>query len=146
MNAILIQKIADAFLKAFRGLLRSIPVILIVVLMISLLKVYIRPEAIAGLFGFSPFTDTFLGAAFGSVLAGNSINSYIIGSGFLSSGVPFAAVSAFLASWVIVGVAQLPAESAQLGTRFAVLRAVIGFFFSVFIGMLTAMVFGGGLV
>jgi len=125
---------------------RSVPAILIVVLLISLLKTYVAAESIVRFFGLGSFTDTLLGALFGSILAGNSINSNIIGSELLSAGVPYAAVTSFLAAWVIVGIVQLPAESVQLGTRFAVTRAVAGFFLSVAMGLLLAIFFRTGLI
>ncbi|MGC9313410.1 MAG: permease [Sediminispirochaetaceae bacterium] len=141
-----VQKIKTAFQKAFRGMFRSVPAILIVVLLISLLKTYVAADSIVRFFGLCSFTDTLLGALFGSILAGNSINSYIIGSELLSAGVPYAAVTSFLAAWVIVGIVQLPAESVQLGTRFAVTRAVAGFFLSVGLGLLLALFFRTGLI
>lgn len=126
-------------------MVRSIPIILTVVLLISLLKTWVPPKAIVGLFGFSPVTDTFIGALFGSILAGNSINSYIIGSQLLTDGAPLCAVTAFLATWVIVGIAQLPAESAELGTRFALYRTAVGFLFSIVLALIVSFILGGAL-
>jgi len=146
MKENMIPKILTAFKKAFRGMLRSLPLIVIVVLLISLLKTFIATDSLVRFFGYSIFIDTLLGAGLGSILAGNSINSYIIGSELLSAGVPFAAVASFLAAWVIVGIAQLPAEVAQLGIRFALLRAAAGFFLSVGLGLLLYFFFGAGLL
>ena len=134
-----------ALAKAAKGLTRSIPVILIVILLISLVKTYLPAGAVAGFFGLSAVTDTLIGGLFGSILAGNSINSYIIGEEMLENGVPLSAVTAFLAAWVIVGIVQLPAESHELGTRFALWRAALGFIFSIGIALITTLVFGGSL-
>lgn len=135
----------DSLAKSLLSMVKSIPIILTVVLLISLLKTWMPPKAIVGLFGFSPVTDTFIGALFGSVLAGNSINSYIIGSQLLADGAPLCAVTAFLATWVIVGIAQLPAESAELGTRFALYRTAVGFLFSIVIALIVSLILGGSL-
>lgn len=134
-----------ALAKAAKGLTRSIPVILTVILLISLVKTYLPAGAVTGFFGLSAVTDTLIGGLFGSILAGNSINSYIIGEEMLENGAPLSAVTAFLAAWVIVGIVQLPAESHELGTRFALWRAALGFIFSIGIAIITALVFGGSL-
>jgi uncharacterized membrane protein YraQ (UPF0718 family) len=140
-----IRKFSNALLKAVKGLTRSIPVILTVILLISLLKTYVPAESIIGVFGFSTVTDTLIGAVFGSVFAGHSINSYIIGSQLLTNGAPLSAVTAFLATWVIVGVVQLPAEAQELGGGFALKRTLLGFVFSVVIALIVSIVFGGSL-
>lgn len=135
-----------SLMKSLLSMMRSLPIILTVIMLISLLKTWVPPKVIVGLFGFSPVTDTLIGALFGSILAGNSINSYIIGSQLLTDGAPLCAVTAFLATWVIVGIAQLPAESAELGTRFALYRTAVGFIFSIIIALIVSVVLGGGLV
>ena len=135
----------QALQKALRGITKATPVILTVVLLISLIKTYLPAGSVVRFFGLSGFTDTLIGALFGSILAGNSINSYIIGSGLLEKGAPLTAVTAFLASWVIVGIAQLPAESAELGGRFALLRAGAGFLFSLAVAIIVTALLGGSL-
>ena len=137
--------VKGSLVKAVKGITKNLPVILTVILLISLLKTYVPPKSIVGLFGFSAVTDTAIGALFGSILAGNSINSYIIGEQLLADGVPAAAVTAFLASWVIVGIAQLPAETAVLGRRFALLRAGAGFLLSIAMALIISLLLSGGL-
>ncbi len=131
--------------KALRGLSRSLPIIATVILLISLLKTYLPAKAVVSFFGSSNIADTTIGALFGSILAGNSINSYIIGEQLLLDGVPLTAVTAFLAAWVIVGVVQIPAEAAELGRRFALIRAVSGFLFSIVVALIVTIMLGGSL-
>lgn len=135
----------QALQKALRGITKAVPVILTVVLLISLIKTYLPAGSVVKFFGFSELTDTLIGALFGSILAGNSINSYIIGSELLEKGAPLIAVTAFLATWVIVGIAQLPAESAELGGRFALLRAGVGVLFSIAVAFIVTALIGGSL-
>lgn len=139
------QKVAKAFQKALRGLTRSLPIIATVVLLISLLKTYLPAKSVVRLFGASPIGDTAIGALFGSILAGNSINSYIIGEQLLKDGVPLTAVTAFLAAWVIVGVVQIPAEAGELGGRFALVRAISGFLFAIVVALVVSISLGGSL-
>ncbi len=139
------QKIINAVQKAMRGLTRSLPIIATVILLISLLKTYLPASSVVRFFGSSNLGDTAIGAVFGSILAGNSINSYIIGAQLLRDGVPLTAVTAFLAAWVIVGIVQIPAESAELGRQFAVIRAISGFLFSIVIALIVTILLGGSL-
>ena len=140
------HKIAAAFQKALRGLTRSLPIIGTVVLLISLLKTYLPAKSVLKFFGSSTIGDTTIGAVFGSILAGNSINSYIIGEQLLKDGVPLTAVTAFLAAWVIVGVVQIPAEASELGRRFALVRAVSGFLFAIVVALVVSILMGGSLL
>ena len=84
--------------------------------------------------------DTLWGACFGSILAGNPINSYIIGAALLNHGISLFAVTAFIITWVTVGLVQLPAEIASLGLRFALLRNVICLVLAIPIAILTVMI------
>src|SRR6056297_3059185 len=138
-------QLVTAFRKALRGLTGSLPIILTVVLLISLLKTYLPAKSIMRFFGHSELADTAIGTLFGSILAGNSINSYIIGEQLLKDGAPLTAVTAFLAAWVIVGVVQIPAESAELGRQFALTRAVAGFLFSMVVALVVSILLGGSL-
>ena len=140
-----LAKVSSAFQKALRGLTRSLPIIATIILLISLLKTYLPAKAVVSFFGSSDLGDTTIGALFGSILAGNSINSYIIGEQLLLDGVPLTAVTAFLAAWVIVGVVQIPAEAAELGRRFALIRAVSGFLFSIVVALVVTILLGGSL-
>lgn len=62
----------------------------------------------------------------GSILAGNPVNSYVIGDSLLTAGVGLAGVLALLLTWVNVALIQLPLEAAALGWRFAIVRNFSG--------------------
>ncbi len=51
-------------------------------------------------------------------------------------GVSLFAVTAFITSWVTVGLVQLPAEIAALGKKFALVRNVLSFITSIAIAIL----------
>jgi predicted Fe-Mo cluster-binding NifX family protein len=102
-----------------RGLL---PVMVGVILLAGLFMAFLADGFVTTLFTGSLGWDSFWGASLGSLFAGNPINSYIIGGQLLELGISLVAVTAFLCSWVTVGLVQLPAESAALGWKFAVVR------------------------
>ncbi|MFP4171168.1 MAG: hypothetical protein ACLFUV_09165 [Methanomassiliicoccales archaeon] len=113
-----------------------------VVLFIGLFKVYVPAEVISTVFTGSPLGDTFIGTLFGSISGGNPINSYILGGELLDKGVSLLAVTAFVVAWVTVGLIQLPAEAAILGRRFALIRNLICFLFSMIVAAIAVAILG----
>jgi uncharacterized membrane protein YraQ (UPF0718 family) len=124
-------------MKSLKGLINSIPTMFSVIFLIGLIKSFISFESIASIFTGNSFIDTTLGSLIGSLLAGNSINSYIIGNEMLASGISLFAVTAFLVSWVTVGFVQIPAESEMLGTRFTTTRNALSVLMAIAISLLT---------
>ncbi len=133
---------ASSLKRSARQLASMLPVLLGVVLLVGLFKVLVSKDALLSVFSGEPLPDTFLGACFGSVLAGNPVNSYVIGEALLRMGVGLFAVTAVIVTWVTVGLVQLPAEITALGARFAVSRNVAAFIVSIPIALLTALLVG----
>jgi predicted Fe-Mo cluster-binding NifX family protein len=125
-------------MKQFAGLL---PVMGGVVLLIGLFKTFLTREMISGFFLGRGLPDAFFGTCLGSLLAGNPINSYLIGGELLDRGVTLFGVTAFITAWVSVGLLQLPAEMAALGKLFALARNGLSFLFSIVMSLLTAGLF-----
>jgi len=125
-------------LRQFAALL---PVMVGVVLLVGLVNAFVSKAVLASILSGNAALDTFWGACFGSILAGNPINSYIIGGQLLEQGVSLFAVTALMVTWVTVGVVQLPAEMAALGKRFAVLRNAICFVAALPISILTVVIY-----
>ena len=94
------------------------------------------------LFSKNTLLDSAIGSFLGSILAGNPITSYILGGELLQQGVSLMAVTAFLISWVTVGIIQLPAEIALLGKNFALVRNVTAFLLSIVIAIFTVIIYG----
>jgi hypothetical protein len=122
--------------KTITSFSRMLPIIIGVLLLISLLNAAIPPATYAGIFTGNVLIDPLLGAAFGSMAAGNPITSYIIGGELIAVRVSLTAVTAFILSWVTVGLISLPAEMEILGRRFAVIRNLVSFVFSIVIALL----------
>ncbi len=118
-----------------------LPVLVGVVLLIGLFNAFISQELLTSVFSGNPVLDTLRGACFGSILAGNPINSYVIGGALLEHGVSLFAVTALMLTWVTVGLVQLPAEIAALGTKFALVRNAMSFVVFTAVAILTVVVF-----
>ncbi|OYT31107.1 hypothetical protein B6U93_04115, partial [Candidatus Woesearchaeota archaeon ex4484_78] len=84
-----------------------------------------------------PILDPLIGSSLGSVLAGNPITSYIVSGELLKQGVSLVAVTSFIVAWVTVGIVQLPAESLLLGKKFAIVRNITSFIFSIVVAIIT---------
>ncbi len=106
-------------------------------LLVSLSMKAVSPGFYSKIFTGNKLIDPLVGAVLGSLSAGNAMNSYIIGGEFLSQGVSLLAVTAFILTWVSVGIIQLPAESMILGKRFAITRNVFSFLTALIISVLT---------
>ncbi|MEJ2454066.1 MAG: hypothetical protein P8103_07910 [Candidatus Thiodiazotropha sp.] len=123
--------------KTWAMLLEVLPLILGVILLTGLLLKLLPIKAAAGWFGSNDMLDAVIGALAGSISAGHPATSYVLGGELLSNGVSLVAVTAFLISWVTVGSIQLPAEALMLSWRFALLRNLVCFLFSIVIALLT---------
>jgi predicted Fe-Mo cluster-binding NifX family protein len=117
-----------------------LPILISVVLLMGLFNVLVPGELLASLFSGNALLDTLWGACFGSILAGNPVNSYVIGGELLNRGVSLFAVTALIIAWVTVGLVQLPAEMAALGRRFAFLRNALCFLLSLPIALITVII------
>jgi len=129
--------------KAIKGLWIAFPMILGTILLVSLISAIVPKSFYVSVFSKNFFLDSFIGSLVGSISAGNPITSYIFGGEMLSQGVGLVAVTAFLVSWVTVGLIQLPAESTILGKKFAILRNIVAFIFSIIVAIITVLILGG---
>jgi len=134
------KKYNIALKNTFNNIKNTLPILFGVILLIAWIINFIPPTLYHKIFTGNNITDSFLGALVGSVAAGNPINSYIIGIELLKQNIGFVAVTAFIISWVTVGIIQFPAEALLLGKRFALIRNIISFFSAIIISILTVLI------
>lgn len=113
-----------------------------VILLMGLFQTFITQEMIVSIFSGNPFSDTLLGTITGGVSVGTPVVSYVISGELLSSGVSLYAVTAFILSWVSLGVVQLPLEFELFGKRFTILRNLFSFVAAIVVTLLTVMTLG----
>ncbi len=130
------RRLQQSAIRSARSLKNFVPVLVGVIFLLGMLQSVLDAEKYKQLFFFSGPLQSMSGAFFGSLLAGNPITSYVIGHELLLSGITLAGVTAFIVSWVTVGVVQVPAEIQSLGLRFALIRAGVSFVFAVGIGII----------
>lgn len=131
---------AQAFRSGSRQIKTLLPLTIGVIFLAGLFSAFLSEGSLSSLFSGSLCWDSFWGASLGSVFTGNPISSYIIGEKLLELGVSLGAVTAFICSWVSVGLMQLPAEIAALGWKFAVVRNLSCFVLSMAISFAMTLI------
>lgn len=126
--------------KSAKALFNMVPILISILLLIGLLDSFLSKNVYEKVFGHGTFLDSIIGGLFGSISAGAPVNSYILGGEFLKNGVGLTAVTAFIVTWVSVGVIQLPIEGKILGMKFAVIRNISAFVLAIFVALITSFI------
>jgi len=134
------KNIKSSIFKSAKSLWKSFPAIIGTILLISLITTVIPKNFYIILFNKSGVLSPLIGSLIGSISAGTPITSYILGGEFLEQGVNILAVTAFLVSWVTVGLIQLPAESMILGKKFALYRNISAFILSIVVAIIVIFI------
>ncbi|MEA3414471.1 MAG: hypothetical protein U9Q99_03030 [Nanoarchaeota archaeon] len=130
----------QSIIKAAKSIINFLPLIIGTILLISLISIIIPREFLLSIFKNNFILDPFLGSIFGSISAGNPVISYIFAGEFLKQGISLIAVTAFIVSWVTVGIIQIPAESAILGKKFTLIRNISAFILAIIVAIITILI------
>ena len=130
----------DSVIISGKSLAKSLPMIIGTLLLISLISVLVPESFYTKVFSKNIFWDSLIGSILGSISAGTPITSYIFGGELLAKGISLIAVTAFLVSWVTVGIIQLPAEMSMLGKKFALLRNLSAFVLAIVCALITVLI------
>ncbi len=136
MPAVL-QRLKKASLQTLKSLEVIAPMLLAIVGLVGIFETYITPEMIHTLFSGKVINDTLVGTGAGAISVGQPFLSYIISGELLQEGVSKYAVTAFILSFVTLGVIQLPLEFSIFGARFTLIRNILSFIFALLIAYLT---------
>jgi len=113
------------------------PMLIGVIGLVGLFQALVTPQMLATLFQGIPFVDTLIGTVTGGISAGHPILSYVLGGELLKQGVSLYAVTAFVLSWVTLGLIQIPMEVEVFGRHFTLYRNIIAFVFTLIIAIAT---------
>jgi predicted Fe-Mo cluster-binding NifX family protein len=140
------RAVGQAVRSASNQIKNLLSVMISVVFLTGLFSAFASEAFLASVFSGNMWRDSLFGAFAGSLFAGNPINSYIIGAQLLESGVSLVAVTAFICTWLSVGMVQLPAEAAALGWRFALVRNIccLGLSIGISFGVVFSLKLFGG--
>ncbi len=131
-----------ALANAFKMLYTIAPMLLGVIGLVGLFQTYITPEMLHAFFTGSPLYDTVIGTLTGGVSVGQPFLSYIIGGELLKEGISLYAVTAFIISFVTLGLVQLPLEYTLFGMRFTLVRNLLALVFAMLIAWATVTTAG----
>jgi uncharacterized membrane protein YraQ (UPF0718 family) len=119
-----------------------LPMLFAVIGLVGLFKVYVTPQMMHRFFNGTPLHDMLSGVAFGAISVGQPFVSYIIGGELLKTGASFYGVSAFILSFVTLGIVQLPIEFGIFGWRFTVMRNLLSLLFAFIIAFCVTVIVG----
>ena len=131
------NNIKEAFNKSLKGFLSMLPMLLAILLLLGIFDVYITKDIMLSFFISNNYVDTITGTLLGGVLTGNPMISYILGGELTDAGVSLYAVTAFILSWVTIGLVQLPAEVEIFGLRFTFYRTLFTFITTILVSLCT---------
>ena len=127
----------QSILKTAKIFLSITPMLLGVILLTGLFNTLVSEEMLHSVFNGNPIHDTLFGVFIGGISVGQPVVSYIIGGELLQSGVSMYAITAFIISWVTLGVVQLPLELQFFGGRFMLQRNLLSFIFAVLVSVMS---------
>ena len=130
------------FKKAVSIFISMTPLLLGVIGLVGIMQTYITADMMASIFGWGIIGDTLIGTFIGAISSGNPTVSYLIGGELLENGVSLYAVTAFILSWVTLGIIQLPAESEVFGFRFTLYRNLLSLISTIIIAIATVITVG----
>ena len=133
------NNIKEAFNKSLKGFLSMLPMLLAILLLLGIFDVYITKDILLSFFISDNFVNTITGTLLGGVLTGNPMISYILGGELTDAGVSLYAVTAFILSWVTIGLVQLPAEVEVFGLRFTFYRTLFTFITTILVSLATVL-------
>ena len=125
--------------KSALSFLALSPLLLGIIGLVGLFQVLVTPKMLAALFKGNGVIDTLIGTLAGATAPGNPVVSYLLGGELLKQGISLYAVSAFVISWVTLGLTQLPAEVEVFGGRLTLYRNILAFVFTMLIATLTTL-------
>ena len=139
----LVERLIKSVKKTGSSFIRILPVILGILALANLVTVLLPPRLLTATLPLEGALGPLVGSVAGGVAVGHPLTSYVLAGEFMNTGIDLATVTAFIVSWVTVGVAQFPAEAAMLGTRFALWRNALALVFAMTIGYLVALIVAG---
>lgn len=136
------NRLKEASKNTLGSLAVVMPMLIAVIGLVGLFETIITPQMLHSLFSGSTVKDTLIGTFAGAVSVGQPFLSYIIGGELLQEGVSLYAVTAFILSFVTLGVVQLPLEWALFGARFTMMRNLLSFLFALLVSWVSVEILG----
>jgi uncharacterized membrane protein YraQ (UPF0718 family) len=125
------SKIRDAAKRTGALFVGMLPILVGVLALVSLIVAAIPAERIAAWLPAGGLIGTLAGILLGGLFAGNPVTSYVLAGEFMAAGVGVTIATAFIVSWVTLGVLHIATEAAVFGLRFTLWRTALCIAFAV---------------
>jgi len=129
----------NALFKSGREILNLLPLLFSMLMLIGLISL-IPKSLYLKLFN-DNFLDPVIGAIIGSISVGNPVTSYILGGEMFLQGISLIVITAFIVTWVTVGIIQLPLEIKTFGKKFAITRNILSFLIAIIVSILVVLTY-----
>lgn len=131
------RKLRDASKKSVKMFIQNSIRLFAIFTIIAILEKFLSTKAVSTfLLKFSGFNGIIIGALAGAVMMGPAATSYPMGQYLFAHNASVSLVSAFLFTWVGIGVVALPLEFKFLGKKFTLLRNSFTFIAAILIALL----------
>lgn len=135
------EKTKQSLQIAMMSFMRTLPTVVLVIIIIGLLLGFVPPQTISGFVGEqSGIGGVLLIAVIGAVLYVPSLIAFPLAASFKSGGASIEAVAAFITTLTMLGFVTLPVEIKELGKKMALLRNGISFILAVIISLLMGVI------
>jgi len=125
------KKTIKALMKAWKAFENILPQLLAVIMLVGILVTALNPETISNIIGLdSGWLGTALAAIVGSVTLIPGFIAFPTAELLLRNGAGYMQIGAFVSTLMMVGVVTFPVEKKFFGTKAALSRNIIAFFFS----------------
>ncbi len=125
------KRTIKALIKAWKAFENILPQFLAVIMVVGILVTALNPKTISNIIGLdSGWLGTGLAAIVGAVTLIPGFIAFPTAELLLQNGAGYMQIGAFISTLMMVGVVTFPVEKKFFGTKAAVSRNVIAFFFS----------------
>lgn len=130
------QKTKKALKIAGKSFTNLLPTLLVIVGMMGFMLAILPPETIRTTFSDQSILGLVLVSLVGSVTLMPAFVAFPLAGSLLNAGASITAVACFITTLMMVGIITAPAEIKFFGKTFTLCRNIIGFGFSIVIGLL----------
>jgi uncharacterized membrane protein YraQ (UPF0718 family) len=131
------NKLKDASKKSVKMFIQNSIRLFAIFVIIAILEKFLSPQAVSQfLLKFRGFVGIVVGALTGAVMMSPAATSYPIGQYLFAHNASYSLVTAFLFTWVGIGVVALPLEFKFLGRKFTLLRNSFTFIAAILIALI----------
>jgi uncharacterized membrane protein YraQ (UPF0718 family) len=135
------EKTKQSLQVALTSFMRTLPTVVLVIILIGLLMAFISQQVITSFIGEqSGFGGVLLIAVIGAFLYVPSIVTFPLAASFKAGGASTEAVAAFITTLTMLGFINLPIEIRELGKKMTLLRNAFSFIVAITIALLMGMI------